>query len=1157
MSGTATNLPIQLTLNGMPEVEAGLARVGQAARTNLAGAGAAATDASAGMGRFSQAIQQGGFQLNDFVVQVQGGQSALTALSQQGSQFLGLFGPVGAVAGVVLSIGTIAAGFLTTSDNAEKAGKTAEDALARMKRGAADAAAVIKEMSDAYLTAAQRAQALVQTERQGRAERINSSLDEVRSQRSTLRSQLDEEGRYIRDYGAQVDPRWETGADKARYEAAVKLAGDLNNKILELGSLETKLLNEQRKAVSNLPLGSDVDKADALRDRLDKRGAALRDYKKTLDDINSNPAFNDADKARLATLALNERDEAIKRLDESTKKAAKSTREFMATAYEINEDGSQGASFQRAASVETYLERLRGRQTRQTEADDKKATAARERAEKEQERANERAQDRLDRTAERWGDNLAQETVSALETGFKKGQSLAQVTANLFGSALRSAASAGLSQMVFQPIIRSALGSVAGTGVGQLAGIGGTAATASGGVSYLDTASGLFKLSGGTGSSLASGLVTSFDGYAAGFAPGVFSAGSATNNALTGLGAGVYGPATPGAVAAAEASPTMFGTASGTIGGVAGIAGGAYGIYSGIQKGGIGGAVGAAGGVAGVVGGLGTLAAAGGAVGGGLMAAAPWLAAAGPYGLAAAAVLAIVSAFLPGQKPSDMTGVYKNNLLTGESEVTGLTGDRFSQANRDLAVQIGDQVKTLAQGLQTVTGASAIPYNYEIKAGNRDGIAALYDGSWHEYDRNEESVSQLVKDMTQSLLNSMKGLASAEVQSILSHSATSDAALENLDWYNGTYKAMTAPLKEAEAAASAFAQQMTALRAPFDAAIAKATELGLATDTLAQREAAATQKLVDARSQTIKDLLQGSTDRIITANTGSPGIQRQLEVFYREQDAARRAMAEQVRTLGVGEDVVNQVLTSMVNAASAEANEYRRQYQVSQFSSLSSLQDRQAAADGSSGTLDGQLWSFDRKALLEREAASRDGVTDMVQLEKTLAEERLAIIRNFNDQAASLEAQNRSQAQESVVSTLGGITDFIRSMQTDDSSLLSPGAKLNLLGRDFSDVVARATAGDFDAISDFTSVAGNYRSAARDYYGSSSGFGAVQESIMAAAEAIGGMGSDVLTASSFAAISRQENQNLGDRIVTAIAELRQENQLLRLEMQGRTRPGDV
>ncbi|EQB9977499.1 phage tail tape measure protein [Enterobacter hormaechei] len=79
-----------------------------------------------GHGNWKSTMQQAGYQVQDFIVQVQGGQSALVAFSQQGSQLAGAFGPGGAVIGAVLALSTVVAGALITSLNS---GKNAMDAL--------------------------------------------------------------------------------------------------------------------------------------------------------------------------------------------------------------------------------------------------------------------------------------------------------------------------------------------------------------------------------------------------------------------------------------------------------------------------------------------------------------------------------------------------------------------------------------------------------------------------------------------------------------------------------------------------------------------------------------------------------------------------------------------------------------------------------------------------------------------------------------------------------------------------------------------------------------------------------------------------------------------------------------------------------------------
>ncbi|EIA9361628.1 tail protein (tape measure) [Salmonella enterica] len=85
------------------------------------------TEAGAkGTKNWKSTMQQAGYQVNDFIVQVQGGQSALVAFSQQGSQLAGAFGPGGAVIGAVIALSSIIAGTLITSLNG---GKNAMGAL--------------------------------------------------------------------------------------------------------------------------------------------------------------------------------------------------------------------------------------------------------------------------------------------------------------------------------------------------------------------------------------------------------------------------------------------------------------------------------------------------------------------------------------------------------------------------------------------------------------------------------------------------------------------------------------------------------------------------------------------------------------------------------------------------------------------------------------------------------------------------------------------------------------------------------------------------------------------------------------------------------------------------------------------------------------------
>lgn len=67
---------------------------------------------NAGLNANRRAVQQFGFQLSDFAVQIAGGQNAMLAFTQQGGQMLQFFGPAGAIAAAFLAVfGSLAIAF--------------------------------------------------------------------------------------------------------------------------------------------------------------------------------------------------------------------------------------------------------------------------------------------------------------------------------------------------------------------------------------------------------------------------------------------------------------------------------------------------------------------------------------------------------------------------------------------------------------------------------------------------------------------------------------------------------------------------------------------------------------------------------------------------------------------------------------------------------------------------------------------------------------------------------------------------------------------------------------------------------------------------------------------------------------------------------------
>lgn len=93
---------------------------------------------------FNMQLQQGGYQLQDFVVQIQSGTSFFTAFGQQASQFAGVLGPQGAVAGAIIAIGSAVGGLAYSMLSGANSVSTMEQALTQLNTALKDT----KELSE-------------------------------------------------------------------------------------------------------------------------------------------------------------------------------------------------------------------------------------------------------------------------------------------------------------------------------------------------------------------------------------------------------------------------------------------------------------------------------------------------------------------------------------------------------------------------------------------------------------------------------------------------------------------------------------------------------------------------------------------------------------------------------------------------------------------------------------------------------------------------------------------------------------------------------------------------------------------------------------------------------------------------------------------------
>jgi hypothetical protein len=156
-------------------------------------------------------------------------------------------------------------------------------------------------------------------------------------------------------------------------------------------------------------------------------------------------------------------------------------------------------------------------------------------------------------------------------------------------------------------------------------------------------------------------------------------------------------------------------------------------------------------------------------------------------------------------------------------------------------------------------------------------------------------------------------------------------------------------------------------------------------------------------------------------------------------------------------------LVTQVNQQNASAASRQLQDQQDQASAQLSM-----TTDPNS--LNGQLAAFDLQAQSQREAEAKAGNGAIVELEQSLAAQRLAIIQKSN---------------EAITTTMN---DFLNSVMTGAQSTLSPAAQLAYEQNLFNTQLSGAQGGNSDDLNALTNTASALLTLAQNFYASGTGY---------------------------------------------------------------------
>ena len=241
---------------------------------------------------FRNALQQGGYQVQDFIVQVQGGQSALVAFSQQGSQLASVFSPV---AGAVLTVATVIAGSLMASlSNGKNAIDAMKDAISAMDQVISVSSNGVAAYSDKFAALAKANTTVATLMRQQAQLELSAALSKVSKEVSKASGEFVTFGdrlfasfaganvsvKSFNDYLSMLNITTNDFSEAMKQAASAGLAGQstMNNMIATVGALASRFdLTDQQafefaKQLSEIAKNPSNEKLNALIVTLQKVG---------------------------------------------------------------------------------------------------------------------------------------------------------------------------------------------------------------------------------------------------------------------------------------------------------------------------------------------------------------------------------------------------------------------------------------------------------------------------------------------------------------------------------------------------------------------------------------------------------------------------------------------------------------------------------------------------------------------------------------------------------------------------------------------------------------------------------------------------------------------------------------------------------------------
>ena len=401
-------------------------------------------------------------------------------------------------------------------------------------------------------------------------------------------------------------------------------------------------------------------------------------------------------------------------------------------------------------------------------------------------------------------------------------------------------------------------------------------------------------------------------------------------------------------------------------------------------------------------------------------------------------------------------------ISAGTASIGLLTGELVRLS---IAKAPASTLKSIEQAIVTLT-ANLGAWQKKIKEANAAIEALKADQSAAAAAKRQE----ILQEQGWSLIGSIADMWEKMISGIRSSVASMQDQIDQLspNSSQAVYNTASGRVTEAYANLSGYRERMAGMGQATDPTV----ELGYITNI---------QSAVMARYNAELALLQEAQQAMVEAETER--LNAELDAFIEARNNALDAEIEAINdALDVEIEAINDALDARIKAQ-----------QDLDEAAIKSLQKK---FDAENKALQKQFDAAIKSRQKEYDAANKLTQRQFDKERQALQKAQDARMKVLTDE---LDAANR------LAEAIKSIADYAQSMKLGASSPLSPEARMTEAQRQYQGLLAKANAGDADAMAKLAGASDAYLEAARAYYGSSTNYEDIFAGVQQAMESIGGM----------------------------------------------------